>query len=194
MIVTLECGTASKKIELMSPQTLVGKIWKDVFVSKDMDSFPFTSCVFILHIAIYCLHLLTTKKLLPHFHATKSTTLHHTFRVRRFQPRRLPPEVVFFVLYVTIVVFAAPWHHWTVWGYGKRPGSWARSYLGPREIQTVHFGRSRNERLTQRQITSPEVEKGKTCCFFLGWFHVRFFSGIFMVGKAGVTQHLPVRH
>ena len=64
VIVTLEWGTASKNIELTSPQTLVGKIWKDVFVSKDMDSFPFTSCVFILHIAMSTAYICLLYKLL----------------------------------------------------------------------------------------------------------------------------------
>lgn len=112
---------------------------------------------------------------------------------RRPSPRRGPPRSCssYFILPLSFLR-----RHGSIGLFGvtgSDDGSWARERsLGCREIQTAHLGR--NERLTQRQIISPGVEKGKTCCFFWGWFHVRFFSGIFMVGKAGVTQHLPVRH
>ena len=46
-----------------------------------------------------------------------------------------------------------------------------------REIQKKHI-LGRNERLTQRQITSPGVEKGKTCWFF---FELVFSCSFFLV-------------
>ena len=52
MIVTLECGTASKKIELTSRQTLVRKIWKDVFFARTWTHFPLLVVCFIVHIAM----------------------------------------------------------------------------------------------------------------------------------------------
>lgn len=112
---------------------------------------------------------------------------------RRFQPRRGPPRSCSssFILPLSFLR-----RHGTIGLFGVT-GSDLGAGLGAIPGLQGNPNSTSWEKWkadTKTFVTSPGVEIGKTCCFFLGWFHVRFFSGIFMVGKAGVTQHLPVRH
>ena len=115
---------------------------------------------------------------------------------RRFQPRRGPPRSFssYFILPLSFLR-----RHGSIGqsfgGLGGHLGAGLGAIPGvSREIQKKHIlGEMKGWHKDKSHLLG--LKKEKLVVFFGGWFfHVRFFSGVFMVGKAGVTQHLPVRH